>query len=95
MTSSGRCMMVLILICSGLFIFAGPSAAVFAFAPGKEIRYNVRWQMCKAGEAVIRVLPEIGSEDVKSGGFPSGNALVQNPGTGISLFCVLNGKTCR
>jgi len=61
MTHSGRCMMVLMLLCSGLFISAGISfAGAFPFAPGEEIRYDVKWQMYKAGEAVIRVLPEKG-----------------------------------
>ncbi|MCP4723374.1 MAG: DUF3108 domain-containing protein [Desulfobacteraceae bacterium] len=27
------------------------------FSPGEEIRYDVKWQMYKAGEAVVAVLP--------------------------------------
>ncbi|WDP90871.1 MAG: DUF3108 domain-containing protein [Desulfobacter sp.] len=36
---------------------AGLKSPSLPFAPGEEIRYDVRWQMYRAGEARVRVLP--------------------------------------
>lgn len=50
-----RCMTLL--VCSGCFFGGSSLAAALPFSPGEEIRYEVRWQMYRAGEAVVRVLP--------------------------------------
>ncbi len=51
-------MAVLAVFAGSLFFSPGGSdARDLPFLPGEEIKYDVRWQMYKAGEAVIKVLP--------------------------------------
>lgn len=41
-----------------LFFFSPAfGGQAFPFSPGEEIQYDVKWQMYRAGQAVIRVLP--------------------------------------
>lgn len=69
MTLSGRCILLFLLLYSGLFLSSALSparagdAAGLPFSPGEEIRYHVKWQMYKAGEAVVRVLPKASPPD--------------------------------
>ena len=46
-------------VCAGsLFLCTGgASARDIPFQPGEEVKYDVRWQMYKAGEAQIQVMP--------------------------------------
>ncbi|WDP84323.1 MAG: DUF3108 domain-containing protein [Desulfobacter sp.] len=46
------------LMLAGSLVFPGNAMAEgLPFSPGEEIHYDVKWQMYKAGEAVVKVLP--------------------------------------
>lgn len=54
-----RCLVITAMVAGSFLgtVCVSASAQALPFSPGEEVRYDVRWQMYKAGEVVVRVLP--------------------------------------